>query len=274
MVVAFLLGVISLADFGGLPNDGKPDDEAMAKAIQAAIGTTYPDYRQLPIELDAGKYEFEQPIEWLPKQSHNPSLVLVGKGGGYGHLAYDATVLEFTHSDERPCIRTSGNAAHLEGFIVVAPSQSYAAIELGNDVWPGRVNEPGYSGDKTCNRSLIRNVSTWRGLHGVSVRSWGPTTLDRVKVQHASVACIRVAGTAIAIRDCYLRPRDIGIDIEYCRNCLISGGAIETTGYPDSTGIKARKSQGLVIDCVYTEGLGELLDLSGGAVADLRGMVN
>lgn len=274
MVVAFLLGVISLADFGGLPNDGKPDDEAMAKAIQAAIGTTYPDYRQLPIELDAGKYEFEQPIEWLPPNSYSPSLVLIGRGGSYGHPGYDATVLEFSHDDTRPCIRITGNAARLEGFLVVAPSTSWAAIELGNDVWPERISEPGYTGDKTANRSLLRDVSTWRGKIGVSVRSWGPTTLERVKVQHADQSCVRIAGTAISLRDCYLRPRGIGIDIEYCRNCLISGGAIEISNYPDSVGIKARKTQGLVIDSVYTEGLGELLDLSAGAVADLRGMVN
>lgn len=250
---------ITLEQFGGKANDNLPDDEAMRKALIAALGEipSKPPHR---IELGYGVYLFKEPVEWFPKFSYAPAPQLIGQGGIAGHRAHWGTTLKFTHTDDRPCMRLVGQYAHLEGFGVDAPDTSYCAIELGNDCWPGRLIEPGYKGDLMCNRSSLRHIGTWGARIGISVRGW-VVTLDQCKIAMATHVGVRLAGNAMAVRDHYHSIRTgIGIHIEHGNNIVIDGGAIEASapGTPprflSDGGIKIDWGDCIRIENVYMEG--------------------
>lgn len=247
---------------GGIDKTPAENSAAIKKAIQASV--RHFDYRkwnrpmrQIPIEFGPGVYQFAEPIEFHPEHSYQGTLVLTGKGAGF-HKDYATTLLEFLHEDERPSIRISGNSGRIESLYVHAGPNSYCAIELGNDAWPGRLDEEGFARDLTCNRTVLREVGTWGGTVGISVRGW-VNTLERIFIVHPREIGLRLAGNAITVRDLYYQQtRGKGVVIEHGSNITIQGGAIESgsrNGVCQSAGpIDIKKGTAIVVDNVYMEG--------------------
>lgn len=254
---------ITLEQFGGKADGRTPNDQAMAAAIDASI-TKANITGQQRILLGPGVYLFEQPITFIPRLDYWPAPQLIGVGGLYNHMGFWSTTLKFTHTDERPCIRLAGKAAHLQDLGVAGPAKSYCAVELGNDCWPGRADEPGFKGDAVCTRSLIRNVATWGCRIGFSVRGW-VHLLENCKPLQCTDVGIRLAGNAMTVRDCYYAMGSgLGIHIEHGQNINIIGGAIEASrGWAVEGKIPRFRSLGAIkidgcdsciIDGVYMEG--------------------